>query len=348
MIDLAVVILAAGQGTRMNSKRQKLLHEVGGKPMVQHVFDTAVSTAQHPPVLVIGQGGEQIQAWFQEEAQYVTQTEKLGTGHATRMATDLLRGKSQQVAVLYGDMPLLKASTLAGLATKQAQTGAAIAMLSVMGETSSSFGRVVRDDHGRVQEIIEVADARRRPNDERDTLLNIRELNAGIYCFDADFLWENLPHLPQHIARDGNIEYYLTDMVSLAVAHGRTVEAMTTDDPDECLGAGTRAEMVPVEQAFRQRAVRYHQEQGVTIISPATTFIDPEVRIGQDTVIWPNSFIQGKTVIGEDCVIGPNTILREATLGRGCRVEQAVVEKVTLADGKIVAPFTHLSDLYEA
>ena len=344
--DLAVVILAAGHGTRMNSKRQKLLHEVGGKPMIQHVFDTAVSTAQYPPVFVTGKGGDKLRDWFQEQAFYVKQTEKLGTGHATRMATDLLQGQSKQVAVLYGDMPLLKANTLAELAAKQAETGAAVIMLSVMGKPESAFGRVVRNAYGHVREIVEVAEARRRSN--TTALLNIQEHNAGVYCFDAAFLWENLPHLPQHIARDGNIEYYLTDMIGLAVAQGRMVEAMTTDDADECLGAGTRAEMVPVEQAFRHRAVRYHQENGVTIMSPDSTFIDQGVEIGQDTVLWPNTFIQGKTMIGEDCVIGPNTIIRKATLGRGCRVEQAVVENVTLEDGKIVTPFTHLSDPYEA
>lgn len=338
--DLAVVILAAGKGTRMNSKRQKLLHDVGGKPMIQHVFDTAVAVSQYPPVLVLGKGGDQIQARFQDRACYVTQTEKLGTGHATRMATDLLHGRSRQVAVLYGDMPLLKAETLAELARKQTKTGAAIIMLSVMGEPESSFGRVVRNAYGHVREIVEVADARKRPNST--ALLNIREHNAGVYCFDADFLWQNLPQLPQHIARDGNPEYYLTDMIGLAVEQGRMVEALTTDDEDECLGAGTRAEMVPVEQAFRRRAVRFHQEHGVTIMDPASTFIDQGIEIGQDTIIWPNTYLQGQTVIGEDCVIGPNSIVRSSILGHGCHVEQAVIEEVVLPAHETVRPFTHL------
>ncbi|RMG96890.1 MAG: bifunctional N-acetylglucosamine-1-phosphate uridyltransferase/glucosamine-1-phosphate acetyltransferase [Chloroflexi bacterium] len=338
MSELGVVILAAGQGTRMRSKRQKILHEVGGRPMVAHVFAAATAVSHVPPVLVIGpSGGEAVRALLGEQALYVEQPEQLGTGHATKMARSVLRGRTQQVLVTYADMPLLRAGTMQKLATVQAETGVAVVMLSVIGDPKSSFGRVVRDGNGRVVEIVEVTDARRRPN--ATELLAIREQNAGIYCFDAEWLWNNLDQLPLHQARSGP-EYYLTDLIEMAVGQGRGVEALVAEDPDECLGAGTRAELAVVEQAFRRRVNRYWLEQGVTLIDPATVYIDDTAQIGQDTIIWPNSYVQGQTVIGEDCVIGPNAIVRDARLGDGCIVTQAVVEKVELASGTQVMPFT--------
>jgi bifunctional UDP-N-acetylglucosamine pyrophosphorylase/glucosamine-1-phosphate N-acetyltransferase len=188
-----------------------------------------------------------------------------------------------------------------------------------------------------VVEIVEVAEARQRPNATQ--LLNLPEHNMGVYCFDADFLWANLPQLPLRQARGGP-EYYLTDMVATAVQQGLRVEAVVTEDPDEGLGAGTRAELVAVEKAFRRRANAHWLAHGVTLVDPDSIYIDPDVQIGQDTVIWPNTYLQGKTVIGADCVIGPNAILRNAQVGDGCRVEMAVVEGVTVGEGTAVAPFS--------
>lgn len=332
-IDLAVVILAAGQGTRMRSKRQKILHAVGGRPMVMHVVDAARQASQHPPTLVIGPlGGDALKALVGSDAAYVVQPEQLGTGHATRMAADVLRGRAAQVLVTYADMPLLRASTMTALAEQQARSGAAIVMVTVLGDPSSSFGRIVRDRAGRVIEIVEVAEARQRANG--DEILAIPELNVGVYCFDAAWLWAELPNLPLRQARSG-VEYYLTDLVAAAVAQGRAVEAVISEDPDEGLGAGTRAEMVAVERAFRQRANLKWLAAGVTIVNPNQTYIDQTVEIGQDTVIWPGTFLQGSTVIGQDCVIGPNAIVRDATVGDGAVIEMTVVDGEEVASGSI-------------
>ncbi len=314
----------------MQSKKQKILHAVGGKPMVQHLFDAAVSAASLPPVLVVGPGETGVQKLFGRRAEYVVQPEQLGTGHAAMMARSLLQNRSDQVIVTYGDMPLLQAPTLTRLAQTQAETSAAVVMLSVMGEPDSSFGRVVRGDAGSVLEIVEVAEAKQRPNTA--ALLAIREHNVGVYCFDAAWLWDNVAKLPLRQARRGQ-EYYLTDMIGLAVAQNRLVEAIVTDDDDECLGAGTRAELVAVEKAFRRRANARWLANGVTLVAPDTIYIDPDVMIGQDTIIWPNTYLQGATIIGEDCVLGPNAILRDARVGAGCVVEQAVVDGQTLAAG---------------
>lgn len=338
--DVAVVILAAGMGTRMNSKRQKILHEVGGLPMVSHVWQAAGQLTSQRPVLVVGHGADELKKLMGDKAHYATQAEQLGTGHATLMARELLTGRAKQVLVTCADMPLVRAETLQKLVDTQAQTGAKVVVLSVTGEPTTSFGRIVRDKTGRVTEILEVAQAKTRPN--AADLLAITEQNAGAYCFEAQWLWETLTHLPQRVARNGNVEYYLTDTIEMAVTSGELVEAYLTPDRDESLGAGTRAEMVAVEKAFRQRAVRRWLDAGVTIIDPAATYIDQTVTIGQDTVIWPNTYLQGQTVIGADCHIGPNTILRETIVGDGCKIEQAVVEKIQLPAGSNVLPFTHL------
>lgn len=317
--DLAVVVLAAGMGTRMNSKVQKILHEVGGRPMVMHVVEASRKVANHPVTMVVGSiGGERVEQLVGSDANYVVQAEQLGTGHATKVAADVLQGKSRQVAVTYGDMPLLREETLRKLAELQAESGAAVVLTTVLGEPTSSFGRIARDKNGAVQEIVEVAEAKRRPNSQE--LLDIRELNVGVYCFDADFLWGNLPNLPLRQARSG-VEYYLTDMIGLAVEQGRLVEAVEIEDADECLGAGTRAELIDVDRAFRMRQVRKWLAAGVTIIDPNTTYIDPDVTIGQDTIIWPNSYLRGNTTIGEDCVIGPNVILTDYAVADGSQIE---------------------------
>jgi bifunctional UDP-N-acetylglucosamine pyrophosphorylase/glucosamine-1-phosphate N-acetyltransferase len=340
-MSLAVVILAAGQGTRMKSKTQKILHWVGGKPMVQHVYEAAVSVADLPPLLVVGPGEAGVSALLGDKVTYTVQPQQLGTGHATQMAEPPLRGQADQVLVTYGDMPLLRASTMRQLAEEQQATGAAIALLTVSGDADSTFGRVMRDENGKVVEIVEVSEARQRPNTEE--ILAVTELNAGIYCFDGDWLWQHIDQLPVHQARSGQ-EYYLTDMVELAVSQGRDVVALAINDADECLGAGTRGELLLVEKAFRRRANQYWLDNGVTLVDPDTTYIDQDVIIGKDTIIWPNTYLQGQTTIGEDCVLGPNTIIRQAQLGNGCIVEQAQIEKATLPGGTRVRPFTWISD----
>lgn len=341
MSDMAAVILAAGKGTRMASNRPKILHEVGGKPMVVHVVEAARQVTTRPPLLVIAPDDGTIPHLFGAHCDYVVQPEALGTGHAAQVALPHL-ADCTQVLLTYADMPLLRVETYARLLQLQRETGAAVALLSVWGEASSSFGRVVRTVEGGVCEIVEVAEAHRRP--ESEALLAIQELNVGVYAFSAEFLAAALPRLPLRQARTGP-EYYLTDTVSLALEQGENVVALLLDDPEEGLGAGTRAELAQVERAFRRRTARYWLAHGVTLIDPDAVYIDPDVVIGQDTVIWPNSYVQGNTQIGPDCVVGPNTIVRGARIGRNCRLEQVIIEQVTLPDGSAPPPFTHLTSL---
>jgi bifunctional UDP-N-acetylglucosamine pyrophosphorylase/glucosamine-1-phosphate N-acetyltransferase len=193
------------------------------------------------------------------------------------------------------------------------------------------FGRVIRDESGGVMSIVEEADA-------TPEQLAVRELNTGTYCFDADWLWSRLERIP--VSAKG--EYYLTDLVGMAVTEGGKVEALTTDDPTEVLGVNTRVHLAEVEAAFRQRINERWMLEGVTIVDPAATFIGADVRLGRDTVIYPNSFLEGKTAIGAECRIGPNAVIRDSTLGDRCTVLASVVEGGTLEDEADVGPFGHL------
>jgi bifunctional UDP-N-acetylglucosamine pyrophosphorylase/glucosamine-1-phosphate N-acetyltransferase len=321
----------------MHSKHQKALHKVAGKPMLQHVFEAAEQVADAPPLVVVGPGEEGARQLLGDRARYAVQRERLGTGHATLAARAALEGEASQILVTYADMPLLRVATMEMLAAEQSRSDATISMLSVRGEPESSFGRVVRDVDGHVVEIVEVAEAKLRADGE--AILATRELNAGVYCFDADWLWRNLEELPVRAARSGP-EYYLTDMVGIAVDQGSYVAAVMVDDPDECLGAGTRAELVAVERAFRDRVNRHWLENGVTLIEPDATYIEPDVIIGQDTVVWPNTYLQGQTVIGDDCELGPNTVIRDARVGRGSRLPQTAVDGVDVPAGTKTMPFS--------
>jgi len=330
-MNLAVVILAAGQGTRMKSSRPKVLHRLGGQPLVEYALAAAQSLTDQRPVLVIGHGADAVRAALGERVTYVAQAEQLGTGHAVQQAAPLLKGRSDYVVVTYSDMPLIRVESLHALAETQARHLGPLTMLTVMASHPSDFGRVVRDETGKVLAIVEVAQA--TPEQKR-----ITELNPGAYCFKADWLWATLPRLP--LSPKG--EYYLTDLIGLAVAEGGDVATVVSEDEAEAIGINTRAQLAEAEAALRQRVNERWMAEGVTLIDPATTYIEPSAQLGRDTVVMPNTHIQGRSLIGEDCVIGPNTILRDTTIGDRCQVECSVLEGAFLADEVTMGPFARL------
>jgi len=332
MIDLAAVILAAGQGTRMVSDHPKVLHKVAGRPMVFWSIDVARRAGAEGVVLVVGMGADAVRQAVGEAATYVVQEEQLGTGHATLQARERLLGASRAVLVLYGDMPTLRAETLAALVERQRATQAAVAILTVESDDSMGFGRIVRDEHDQPVAIVEEAVA-------TPEILALRELNCGIYCFDADFLWEYLPRVQLTPPKN---EYYLTDMVGLAVAAGLPVVAHTIDDVSEVQGINTRSHLARAEGILRSRVNEALMVQGVTLVDPSTTYVEEGVRVGRDTVISPNTHLQGETVIGARCEIGPNTIIRDSVIGDDCRVLASVVERAQMDLGSEIGPFGHL------
>ena len=325
------VILAAGQGTRMKSSLAKVLHPLLGLPMIHYAVDTALEVTGSKPVVVVGHSGDDVRESIQEKAEFAVQEPQLGTGHAVMQARELLDGTAAQVLVTYADMPLLQTDTLRELVAAQQSNRGSLSMLTLQVDEARGFGRVMRDQSGKVTGIIEEAQA-------TPEQLSIKELNAGVYCFDGRWLWQALPRID--LSPKG--EYYLTDLVAMAVGEGLNVEAVSLTDPQEAIGINNRVHLAEAEAILRQRINKAWMIAGVTISDPATTYIEPGVDIGQDTVILPKTHLQGTTRIGEDCQIGPNTIVLDTQIGNRCRINNSVLESAILEDLVDIGPFAHL------
>jgi bifunctional UDP-N-acetylglucosamine pyrophosphorylase / glucosamine-1-phosphate N-acetyltransferase len=336
-MKISPVILAAGQGTRMHSELPKVLHPLAGKPFIWYSLETMKQVGGEKPILVIGHGAEAVRKTVGDAAQLVLQEPQLGTGHAVMQTEALLKGKSDLILVTLADMPLLSVATISQLIQAHqdqfaAQSDASpVTMLTVMSDAPRGFGRVVRDSAGRVLSIVEEAQA-------TPEQLEIRELNASVYCFTASWLWEALKQIP--LSPKG--EYYLTDVIGLAAAQGASVQTLTLADASEAIGINNRSHLAEAEAVLRQRINAGWMAAGVTMIDPQNTYIEADVEIGRDTVIWPNTYLQGRTRIGESCVLGPNTVLRDTQLGDRCQVQISVLESALVEDEVDIGPFAHL------
>lgn len=331
----ATVILAAGNGTRMKSSLPKVLHPVCGRAMIEWPVSVAESLGGEKPVVVVGYGREQVMAHLGDRCRYALQEELLGTAHAVMQTETLLREQTSIVQVIYGDMPLLRAETLtalqqAFLAERQKKPDTVFAMLTIERDDPQGFGRIVRDTVGSVLRIVEEVDC--TPEEKA-----IRELNPGIYCFDAAWLWQALPKTQK--SKKG--EYYLTDLVAIARSEGRSVLARVVDAA-ETDGINTRVQLAHAEGVMRRRILEAHMLNGVTIADPANTYIDAGVEIGQDTMVLPGTFLQGSTRIGANCIIGPHAQIVDTVIADGCRVNASVLEKARLDAGADIGPFGRL------
>jgi bifunctional UDP-N-acetylglucosamine pyrophosphorylase/glucosamine-1-phosphate N-acetyltransferase len=330
-MKITAVLLAAGQGTRMKSDLPKVLHPVCGAPMIAHALAAAKAASTELPVVVIGHGAGALREFLDETARCVIQEPQKGTGHAVQQAEQALRGKTELVLVTYADMPLLRPETLSTLVETQKKNPGPISILTVIASDPRGFGRVIRDPDGGVQAIVEETAAT-----EEQLLIN--ELNVGAYCFSAEWLWAALRKIK--VSKKG--EYYLTDTVGLAVQAGLPVRALVCDDPLETIGINTRTDLADAEAAMRQRINQVHMLAGVTLVDPATTYIDATVKIGRDTRIWPNTYLRGETAIGKNCIIGPNTIAENTTVGDDCEILAAVLEGAVVEDRVCIGPFARL------
>ncbi len=331
-MSLSVVILAAGQGTRMNSRLPKVLHTIAGKPMVEYVLDAAATVGDSKPVLVVGYQSDEVRAAVGDRAEFAFQHEPLGTGHAVLQARASLDGRADTVMVTYADMPLLTPETLSRLSAKHEQSRACITMLTVVAADAMGFGRIIRDVDGKVRKIVEEAEA-------TPAELAIKELNCGVYCFAANWLWEHLPRVQPSRKKQ---EYYLTDLIELAVQEHSPIESETLYDVTQVVGINTRVHLARAEQIMRDRIRERLMLAGVTLIDPSATYIDAAVEIGSDTTILPGSYIQGKTQIGSDCSIGPDAQIRDCQIGTGCEIGASLLEQAILADHVKVGPYCHL------
>ena len=345
MDTYAAVVLAAGKGTRMRSTLPKVLHRVAGLPLLAHVLNAIDSissasafaplqttTTGHRPIVVLGYGADQVETVFGERCLYALQQEQSGTGHAVLAAENVvneLHPLPRTILVCYGDTPLISGEILARVLFEHLTNQATLTFLSAIAEQPSDFGRVVRDAHGQVREIVELKHA----TEEQKSII---EVNSGIYCFDRSWLWSALQALP----RNASGEYYLTDLVGIASSQGRKI-ATVSGTFDETIGINDRVQLAAAERLLRLRVLERLMYAGVTIIDPATTYIDADVEVGPDTVILPGTMITGKTRIGSMCHIGPGSTIDQSVLGDGCIVRNSIVEETTLEDGVRVGPFSH-------
>jgi bifunctional UDP-N-acetylglucosamine pyrophosphorylase/glucosamine-1-phosphate N-acetyltransferase len=310
--DVTVVILAAGQGTRMKSRMAKVLHRAGGRALIEHAIIAAKGVA--PPeriFVVVGHQAEAVRL-VAESAGVRTfeQKEQLGTGHAVLSGESVLSGLSGRMVVTVGDCPLIHAETLRALVERQGESGAAAVVLTADVPDSTGYGRIVRNAAGAVQAIVEEKAATERQK-------AVKEINSGIYCFNSGEFWRHI----REIGTDNPAkEYYLTDMIEILNRAGLRVAATKIADPGELLGINDRVQLAEADSILRDRKARELMLAGVTIERPETVTIDPDVRIGIDTIIGPFARITGKTVIGEDCRIGACAILHDAILDNGAEV----------------------------
>ncbi|MEO8285130.1 MAG: bifunctional UDP-N-acetylglucosamine diphosphorylase/glucosamine-1-phosphate N-acetyltransferase GlmU [Chloroflexota bacterium] len=350
---LAVVVLAAGLGKRMASQQPKVLHRLAGLPLAAHVLRSLAPLAPTRTVLVVGHGAEQVQSTLGTTygpnnsiaIEYVYQAEQLGTGHAVHMAKAALQDFHGPVLVVYGDSPLLKTATLSALIARQRQARAHLTVLTCIAADPSGYGRVVRDSSQRLVEVVEEKNA---------TLVQraISEVNSGVYVFDSDWLW---PHL-ERVELNPQGEYYLTDLIGMAIQEERLLPAQsgagrasqsgvitfTQEGLDETMGINSRAQLAQAEQIVQERLRHNLLESGVTMLLPETVYLGMDVTIGPDTTLYPGVILQGKTSIAGGCTLGPNTHIIDSTIGEGCRVISSMIEGSTIDHNVTIGPFSHL------
>jgi bifunctional UDP-N-acetylglucosamine pyrophosphorylase / glucosamine-1-phosphate N-acetyltransferase len=331
VLATAAVILAAGQGTRMRSRVPKVLHPLAGRLMIDHVLDALSSAGIDHPVVVIGFGADQVEAALQGRVPTVRQDPQLGTADAVRCGLGRVPPEARHVLVTMGDVPLLPAELFQRLLREQAEGDAAVALLSARLDDATGYGRIVRGPDGDARAIVEEADA-----DEQTRALN--EVNVGTYCFDAAWLRANIGNVPASPSG----EYYLTDLVAIALAGGRRVAVVAAPQAQLTTGINDRIGLAAAERLLRQRIAEGHMRNGVTIVDPATTTIDAEVEIGQDARIEPGTILAGATVVAQDAVIGPRTEVRDSHIGPRTRVWVSVVEGSTVAEDVQIGPYAHV------
>ena len=331
-MDFVTVRLAAGKGTRMKSKLPKVMQRAAGKAMLQNVIDAADAAGARRNIVVTGFGGETVRAAIGDSVEYVEQREQLGTGHAVLQTKELLAKERGTIMVLCGDTPLLTAELLARFHEEHVQSGAKATVLTAIMPNAKGYGRIIRRESGEVLKIVEHKDA---TEEER----KIREINAGIYCFDAQALFSALAKVTNDNAQG---EYYLPDVLGILRDAGEKIWAVVADNYESTLGINSRSQLAVAERILRRRKVEELMADGVTIMDPHTTFIDAEVHVGMDTVIYPFTFLEGVTVIGEDCCIGPHVRFQNTVVGDGVKAHYVYAHDADVESGTDLGQFNHI------
>jgi bifunctional UDP-N-acetylglucosamine pyrophosphorylase/glucosamine-1-phosphate N-acetyltransferase len=333
--NLTVIVLAAGGGTRMKSKTMKVLHQIGGRSMVGHVLAAVQAIDPRHVVAVVGHQREQVGPHIEALVPGVVlavQETQAGTGHAVRVAVEAAGTTEGTVIVAAGDTPLLDGESLRAFAEDHEAAQRAVSILSGVVPNPTGYGRVLRNDEGDVEAIVEEKDATREQRE-------IREINSGILAFDAEFLLQALPRISNDNAKG---EYYLTDAIGIARQDGLTVGAFAIDDVMQTEGANDRVQLAELGRELNRRIVTRWMKDGVTVMDPATTWIDADVVLAPDVTILPGTQLLGATVVAEDAVIGPDTTLKDCEVGEGARVVRTHAELAVIGAGASVGPFSYL------
>jgi bifunctional UDP-N-acetylglucosamine pyrophosphorylase/glucosamine-1-phosphate N-acetyltransferase len=335
-LRLGIVVLAAGEGTRMRSALPKVLHPLCGRPLLGHVL--AIADALNPAYTIVVLAPDtidQVQASFGEGYRYAVQAERLGTGHAVLQARPWLPSRTDDVLVLYGDTPLLRATTAREVVEHRRANGALMALLSFHAHPPTGYGRVLRDPAGQVVDLIEERNA--TPEQRA-----ISEGNSGIMCFEAGWLWTALGRVQRNPVKG---EYYLTDLVAMAVAERGpgAANALVAEDAREAWGINDRVQLAQAEAALRARILDELMRAGVTVTDPSSTYVDAGVVVGGDTTLLPGTMLRGATRVGAGCEIGPGTTIIDASIGDRARVRHALVERASIPVQASVGPFVHIA-----
>jgi len=336
MRPVAAIVLAAGEGTRMKSDLAKPLIAVCGRPMLFHVLDQLAVAGVERVVVVVGARREQVVAALSPyHVEVAVQDPPMGTGHAVLCAEPLLKDFHGDVIVTYADVPLLRAESFLRLLDAHRASRAAATVLTAFYDDPTGYGRIVRQADGRFLQIVEEKEA-------SDDVRVIREINTGVYVFEAPLLFAALRHIKPSSVKG---ELYLTDVIGILVRDGHQVVAVPTDDPTEVLGVNDRLQLAEAEAVARQRVRERLMRDGVSLLDPASTFVDAEVCIGRDTVLYPGVHILGRSCIGARCSIGPNAFIENSLLGDGCAVQVgAVIRDSEVAAGCSLGPYCHIRD----
>ncbi|MEG0318940.1 MAG: sugar phosphate nucleotidyltransferase, partial [Niameybacter sp.] len=306
------IILAAGQGTRMKSNTSKVLHEIFHRPLVHYPIEAARYAGAKDVCLVVGHKAEEVMTTFGDTVQYALQTEQLGTGHAVMQAIDFIEDEGE-VLVLYGDTPLITVGTIEKMLAFHRKKKNAVTVLSALVEDPTGYGRIVRDESKHFVKIVEQKDA-------TDEEKRICEINGGMYVFEAKLLKFALSKITNNNVQK---EYYLTDTIEILLDEGHNVDAIAIMNPDDILGVNSRAQLADATAIMKQRINTKHMDNGVTLIDPQNTYIDPTVSIGKDTIIEPGCILEGETTVGENCTIGFNTKIKNCSVADEVCIESS-------------------------
>lgn len=326
------IILAAGKGTRMQSKLYKVLHKVCDRSMVELVLDSLDNLNMSDIITVVGFGAEKVKDVIEGRTKFVLQEEQLGTAHAVKMAKNVLAEKEGTTIVMYGDTPLITSDTVNNMITYHENSGAKATVLTAFTDEPYGYGRIIRDEVGRLTSIVEEKDA---TEEER----KIKEINSGIYCFDNKLLFEML----DQVKNDNNQgEYYLPDVLGLLNDKKYLIETYICENFDETFGVNDRVALAYAENVMRIRINTMHMLNGVTLVDPNNTYIAPDVKIGRDTTIYSNVTLKSNTIIGEDCQIKPNSYLENAKIGDGVKILSSTITDSSVGSFSTIGPYSHI------